>query len=82
MLLKRVLKYMKSIFYRPKYYHEEYGWYNIVNVKFRNDYLKAEALIVNDDGIWYKVPYIWLMDSSLNENGYPAKIDGKWIFKR
>lgn len=82
MFLKRVLKYMKSIFCHPKYYHEEYGWYNIVNVKFRNDYLKAEALIVNDDGIWYKVPYVWLMDGSLNENGYPAKIDSKRIFKR
>lgn len=62
------------MFYRPKYYNEEYSWYSIVNIKFRTDYFKADALIVTDTGMWYKVPYVWLMDNSIDENEHLAKI--------
>ena len=77
--LIKILRYIKSIFCRPKYYSEEYGWYNVVNVKFRTDYFKADALIVTDNGMWYNVPYVWLMDNSIDENGRPAKINNKYI---
>ena len=77
MLFKRILKYIESMLCHP-YYNKEYGWYNIISVKFRTDYLKADALIVSDNGIWYRVPYVWLMNNSIDKNGHPAKINNKW----
>jgi len=79
MLLTKITNYIKQMFCRPKYYNEKYGLYNIVGIKYRIDYLKADALIVTDDGIWYKVPYIWLIKNSMDENGHPVQINNKWI---
>lgn len=73
MLLKRILKYIGTIFYHPKYYNDEYGWYSIVDIKFRIDYWKTDALIVTENNIWYRVSYDWLMDNSVNKNGHPAR---------
>ena len=58
------------LFYHPVYYNKEYGWYKIVGIKLRTDYWIKDALIVNGNGIWYKVPYIWLINNSVDKNGH------------
>lgn len=78
MLFKKILKRIKSIFHYPRYYNEKYGWYSIIDTKFRTDYWKADVLIIADDRMWYWVSYDWLIDNSIDEDGRPAKRN-KWV---
>ena len=61
MLFKKVL----SILCKPKYYHPDYGFYTIKSTWMRKDYDKKDALILTDDGLWYKLPYEWLICNSI-----------------
>ena len=74
MLFKKVFRYIKSMFRRPMYYNKEYGWYIIDSINLRTDYWKEDAFIKTNDGIWHKVPHVWLINNSVDENGNSVKI--------
>jgi len=74
----KIQKLIKSMFAYPKYYHDKYGWYSIVNTQYRYDYNKVYATIINADREFYVVNYDWLIKNSIDENGNPAK-RSKWV---
>lgn len=62
---KCYLKKLLETIRKPKYYHEEFGTYTIVKTWMRIDYNKKDALIFTDNGLWYKLPYEWLICNSI-----------------